>query len=508
MQAFPRRAAAGALLCLVLFAGWAHAQLALIEQQAKSFLDGLAAKPPAPFTSFKYGSVQFDPASRTLTVTALELTSSTPADGPRKVTIARADLVDFNPFAVQKIVEPGQYRDGRGDGAFAAVLSSMVLRQVTLENPKNTSTFAAVQARNVSARQFDVAPTAANFPADKPGVGFALAAGAFRAEGLVMGGIVSTKADKSPNGSIERIALVGLDAGRLAEFTVDNFRGYDGDKEAVSIALIALRGLDLTRALPDLLAGKSIVFGDPARKPDFDELRIRGIGGAALAAQGVKLGEFAVGATRSADRLDERTTIRVSGFELGGATDPKSDVTAMLKDLGYPSIKADLVCGGGVNYGRRVTDIDKCDLMAPGLGTMSLAYSIANLRTDATMDDPMAALAAVQELTLERFRLSYKDESLADRLIAFAARQQGAPADRFRQQLIAQVRQGTAGMVQGSPRLQQAVQAVATFLAKPGAITFELSPAAPVRFGEFGPGMMADPAAAAEKLGVAVRSVP
>jgi hypothetical protein len=109
---------------------------------------------------------------------------------------------------------------------------------------------------------------------------------------------------------------------------------------------------------------------------------------------------------------------------------------------------------------------------------------------------------------LDWFRLGFTDDGLADRAIAYSAQTSGQPEAAFRQELIAQVRQGAELYGSGSPRIRTVADAIATFLSKPGSLTVALEPAAPVSFGSLDAGLLVDPAGAAERLGLTARNTP
>src|SRR5262245_38905970 len=150
----------GALVVLSV-AGLALAQFS-IEAQVRRMLDAWAANPPAPLASFRYRDVAYDIAERKLTVTGVEFASAT-AVRKQETAIERIELVDFNPALLEKIANPDLYRDGRGDGAFARLATSG--RAVGIRGSNDSGRFrtAEMTVRQISARQFAEAPTAAAF---------------------------------------------------------------------------------------------------------------------------------------------------------------------------------------------------------------------------------------------------------------------------------------------------------------------------------------------------------
>jgi hypothetical protein len=488
-------------LCLV--AGLAWAQLS-IEGQIKAVLDAWVAKPPGQFTSFRYGSATFDLATRKTVVTDFELAGG-PAEKVERVKVGRIELVDFNPLMIQKIADSATYRDGKGDGAFARIAGQVQLLTFEMTG-KNRLRVREMLLSEFFGRQFDTAPS--SFSKDEPAKTVGLLLPAFRVSALDVFGL-EMRDGKGGGVNIDRFAVTGVDAGRFANFTTDRLAAYENDLETVVVNQVTVRGLDLSRALPDLVAGRQLSLRDPARKIDLDEVRLQGLTGKPLQEQGIKFGELVVGVSRSADRMNERVTMRLAGLELGGGTSPTSELTQGLAAVGYKSLPINWTCEGANDYAKQTSMVDKCDLVADGAATLSLTYMLGGLKADTpATTDTDAAMAAFQQMEIVRFQLSVRDRSLLERLLAFGAQQQGKTPAAMRAELVQQIRLGSAGFTQGSARLQEAVQALVAFVNKPGALTIELAPATPVKISEFNPVMAADPAGTAEKLGLKVRSAP
>ena len=499
-----RITAALTILIGLTIAGLAWAQIS-IEGQIKALLDGWVSKPPGTFTAFKYGAANYDIASRKVILENLEF-SGGPPEKIEKLLIQRAELVDFNPAAIAKIADKALYKDGKGDGAFVRIVGDAFLQGVAATGATDRIIIREFKAQGVQGRQFDVAP-GPDFPREEGGKAFALIAGAFKAEQVVFADVEIR--GKQGNGmNIGRFSVWGLDAGKVGSVSLERSTAIEQDLESVTFGLISMRGLDVSRMLPDLAAGRGVAMRDPARKPDIDELRVTGITGPMLAAEGLKLGEIQIAVTRSADRMSDRTVLRMTGFELSRGTKPDGDMGKALSMVGYTSVPMEWVCEGSNDYGKQIASVDRCDLTAQGAATLSLTYALGNLGSGEWGNDQGAAMAALMGYELHRLRIVLRDQSLLERLLAFAAQMEGKTAQAKRAELVQQVRLGSAGFTQGSPRLQQAVQAVVAFMEKPGSLTIEFTPAQPVKFGEFNMGMMADPPAVAEKLGLKVTSAP
>ena len=494
-----RRYAVGAVAVIVLaWSAFAIAQ-SMVEREARAMLDAWVKSPPEPFTEFKYGDVRFDLSQRRLTIENIELSGD---PDTAKITIESVGIVDPQPFALDNVINPARYKDGKGQGDFTQVASQMQFRNLKFEKDNNEATIAAVGVGAVFLRQFTVAPTEENL--DSPGKAIGIIAPGIRVAELTINSLQSRQGGKSEATSIARITFKGLDAGRLAEARIEDFRAIEGGKDLVTIGTVLLAGADLTRALPDLAAGRPMSSTDPARKPNFDRWELVALGGSALADHGVSMGRMGADVTRSADGMTERADFRVEALQLAAPAKPDSPVAMVLQGLGYPSLKGDIACLSDSDNARRSFKMEPCALSIPGAGTLSFTMALSGLDFSAAsgIDNTEGFFQALAAASFDWVRIVYKDEGLTNRAIAFSAKSVGAPEDAFRQGLIAQVQQGGAAYGAGSPRIKAVLDAVTAFLTRPGTLTVALEPGSPVTFGSLDAGMMADIPGAADRIGL------
>jgi hypothetical protein len=496
-----RYAIAAAAVIVLAWSAFAIAQ-GMVEREARVMLDDWVKSPPEPFTEFKYGDVRFDLAQRRLNIDNLEL-SGHPSG--LRITIESVGIVDPQPFALDNVINSARYKDGKGQGDFVQVASQAQVRNIKFEQGGNEATIAAIGIGAVSLRQFAVAPTEENL--DSPGKAIGIIAPGIRVGEFVINNLHSQKAGSSEGVRIARVTLRGLDAGRLAEFRIDDFRAIDEGKDVVTIGSVLLAGTDVTRMLPDLAAGRPISTTDPARRPLFDRWEIVALGGSALADHGFSLARVGADSTRSADGKIDRGTFRAEGLQLSAPTKADSPVVQALAGLGYPALKGEIACSGDWDWARKSYRVEPCTFAIPGAGTLSFTMSLSNLDFSSLtgipgMDDTAALMQAMQAAKFEWIRIAYKDEGLTDRVIALAAKSQGQPEAAFRQAMVGQIKAGGGAYGAGSPRLQALVDAVAAFLTRPGTLTVALEPSAPVAFGSLGGNLIADPNAAAERVGL------
>jgi hypothetical protein len=198
---------------------------------------------------------------------------------------------------------------------------------------------------------------------------------------------------------------------------------------------------------------------------------------------------------------------RVEGIELAAPLQAASPVAQVLAGLGYPGLTGTIACVSDSDNGRKTWKVEPCALSVPGAGTLSLTYALSgvDISSPAANDSGEAFLESLAAASFDWARLAYKDEGLANRAIAFGAQSSGQPAAAYRQALVAQVRQGAEVYGAGSPRVRTVVDAISAFMSRPGTLTVALEPAAPVAFGSLDASLLADPAAAADRLGLTGR---
>ncbi|TXL74295.1 hypothetical protein FHP25_17560 [Vineibacter terrae] len=475
----------------------------LLEREARAMLDAWVRSPPAPLTAFKYGNVNFDIVQRRLVVSNVEL--SGPDAG--RIAIEQIAIVDPQPAAFDNVINPARYKDGKGQGDFVQVASLVEIRSIDMQASDGETTVAAVSTGAVALRQFAVAPTKANLSDEIAKVVGILAPGIRIAE-IAISDAVHRDTSEDEGLRIARLGARGIDAGRIAEARIDDLRFLekedDNERDAVTIGAIIVSGIDLTRALPDMAAGRPVSGSDPARKPQVDRWALQALGGTALAAHGFSVARMGADVSRLADGRTERVSFHVEGIELAAPADADSPVARILSGLGYPALKGTIACVSDSDYARKSWKMAPCDFNVPGAGALSLTYALSGIDVSAPAgaDGVDAMVQSLAAASLEWVRLIYRDEGLANRAIAHGAQAAGQPEAAFRQARAAQIRDGAQAYGAGSPRVAAVVDAVLQFLGRPGTLAVGLEPAAPVTFGSLGLGLLGDPAAAADRLGL------
>ncbi len=474
----------------------------LVEREARALLDAWVRTPPAPFTGFKYGAVRFDLTARRLTVAEIELTG---APDTERVTIESVSVVDPQPFALDKAINPGRYKDGRGQGDFAQVASRIEARNIGIESTDGEATVSTVATGAVALRQFTRAPTAQLFGDDAGKIVGVILPG-IRATEIVVSGVAARK--DSGGASVARMTVRDVDAGRVGEARIEDLRFIDKDdareQGAVTVGSITIAGVDLTPALPDMAAGRAVSATDPERRPRFDRWEVLAVGGRALAAHGFSLARVGATVSRPVDGAIERVDFYADGIRLATPGQAESPAARILSALGYPALTGTIACTSDSDDARKNWTVQPCALSIPGAGTLSLTYAFSGLDISAPAgaDGAEALMESLATASFDWLRLAFKDEGVADRAIAHGSRSAGQSEDAFRRALAAQIRDGADAYGGGSPRVRRVVDAVSAFIDRPGTLTIALEPVAPVALGSVDLGLLADPAVAADRLGL------
>ncbi len=180
----------------------------------------------------------------------------------------------------------------------------------------------------------------------------------------------------------------------------------------------------------------------------------------------------------AANDVPERVDLAVRGIEatLDAAASPVADFLVL---LGYDSVRVDLDYAYVFDPAANILRVDGVRVAAAEMGTIAISAELGGVPPEA-MTDPALAAMAEDEATLRRLELRYEDASLADRLLAMAAEDEGLSTEEMRGQLIEaiQLEARTA-----KDRLtKEVLKAIEAFLAKPGTLRVVAEPPEPVKF--------------------------
>jgi hypothetical protein len=208
----------------------------------------------------------------------------------------------------------------------------------------------------------------------------------------------------------------------------------------------------------------------------------------------VRIGELTIGPVQFTGGLPVKGAFGWTDVTIARDRLPEAKSREAFDQLGLATMTISFATDYDWDVARRHVTLRDTTLKIDELGTLVLS---------AEADGVIPNMAALTGAKLTHARLRFEDASLVNRALRAAAAESGADPVAYRQQIIAMLRQQSAGGPASSPRLSAAGRVAGDFIASPGVLTIELSPRAPVPFVGLA-GMGADPARAAELLGLVV----
>ncbi len=213
----------------------------------------------------------------------------------------------------------------------------------------------------------------------------------------------------------------------------------------------------------------------------------------------------------------------MGGLEIDTAAIEDGRLRRQLADLGYERLSLDAELAGSWDLQAGRIELDRYELAMTDAGALTLTFALTGYGRDKidrlrTINARIAALPAdervaatdeanaeLADIALERFSLSWRDESLANRILDLQTRASGLS----REQLVAIARQliGSSHSKLLSADLSKAMAAaVGEFLTDPKSITVSGIPDEPVPVSEIAELALALPALLFGKLNVTVRA--
>ena len=205
----------------------------------------------------------------------------------------------------------------------------------------------------------------------------------------------------------------------------------------------------------------------------------------------------------------------------GAADDPKTKAVATA--MGYGDIAGYFEIDGEWDPATGRLDMARFDITVEDAGTIGLSLTIGGYTPEfiASLRETQARLAAnpggdnsaaglammglAQQLTLHSAQIRFDDDTLTEKVLEFAARQQGARSKDVANQAKAMVPFMT--MQLGNAELTaMATTAVSAFLDNPESLMIAAQPAAPVPFALIMAGAMTAPQALPQQLGVTIKA--
>ncbi|WP_066181780.1 hypothetical protein [Hoeflea olei] len=234
------------------------------------------------------------------------------------------------------------------------------------------------------------------------------------------------------------------------------------------------------------------------------------------------------GIEQTTERADDGSSLAVDFegsdimIDLSMVENPK--VKDALSSMGYTSLHGDLKLKGTWDIEPGILDLSEYSLALDDVGRLAMSFQISGYTLDlvkalqqaqaaaAANPDPQAAqqamglasLGLMQQLNFVSAKITFEDDSVTEKALAYAGKQQGMSGE--------QMGMAFKGMLPlmlgqlGIPALQQQVSAAAsTYLDNPGNITITAKPANPVAVPVLmGAGMGGDPKTLVDLLNVQV----
>lgn len=310
---------------------------------------------------------------------------------------------------------------------------------------------------------------------------------------------------ENPNDKI-KLASISVEQLKALSFTKLELQGLDGivtDSDmAFSLDKLTLVGVDIGSALKPL-------GDDPNAEPDFSKLRADGYDlsnftAGPVAGPRVSVASLVANSSDYVDGIATKASATLKGLVFPTGIIPEED-RQPLTDLGYEALKFDASTDYAFDPKTKGMELKDFTLKLIDGGTLSLKLSFLNfdlkaLQTAAQSFEPPAALLAAK---VSSASLSYKDDSLIERTLKLAAKEQGATVDALIEQAKGFVQMQIAGAP--GPVTKAALEGALAFVNSRKGVTLALSPSTPVSFGELA-GMFEDIEGVAKALGLTVKA--
>ncbi len=302
------------------------------------------------------------------------------------------------------------------------------------------------------------------------------------------------------------VTLDGVELTKLQRFAFDRFSvtGLSGrnltDDVEFAVAGMTLAGVDFGAGMQ--------AFIDGADGPDITKMRAESYAISDVGVGKVGGARFTLASLKATngDYVDDLPTS--GSFALDDLVLP----AALLEDpsarepidaLGYQQIVVDSDMTYSFDVATKTLDLPHFRISMKDGGELDLTFKaqdfdIAALQqASASMEPPTALLAA----KLVKAAITYRDNSLADRLLGYIAAQQGSSKDEVRDEAVKTLRQQKAAFP--GPILGAAIDQLVKFVQNAKSLTIAVEPAQPTSFVAFGQNAT-KPEALAAQLGLKV----
>jgi len=417
------------------------------------------------------------------------------------VTVASVVVrdTDFNQTLLYYTPKTGA--DGKPDQTQLRLLGSAEARGVKI-NAGGGEGLEIEQVRlgAVSSTPLPFPPDRLNTPNPDPKLALQAAAGMAISDFELVGlGFTSKEA---PPFKLGRMRVEQWSASRLGRLLLEGFRCNHADCGMLELGAFEIEKLDYAKFVETVMTlSEATPPTDLTFEPlDFGKIEIRD-----LKTWDKDTGTFKLGLLRFGDFTHKgpvvtSMSVLAKGLAIDMAGMPDDELVSIMKAMGYGSLDIDLDLAYAMQPEEKRVQ-QRVGLSVKDMGKLSL-----NMALDGV---PPLGMAEPQfddfdKVALTSFELRADDASLTDRALGFLAKQENATLEEARQVILQGLAEEKKRM-RNKPFATRALDALASFVAKPSALTISAKPAKPVALLEL---MMAsdDPLALAEMVKLEVKA--
>jgi hypothetical protein len=387
-----------------------------------------------------------------------------------RIAAAAADGIDLD--GLDRVFDTGRYTAGAASWTVPrALIAHAEIDGFTSRGTPGSGGFDRLIVDGFAARPFYAAPTAATVSTT------AFASDAFAAlsiQSLSLAGLQFADSQSKTSGKLGTLSLTGYADGALAQFGLADLSVTGPAPMQVTVGAFGLTGLNVTKLLHT-----------PLDEPVTSLMEAAGNGGFRLA--GLSLGPVSVmtsaGAPVTLTSLAEtisgsapvQSIVTMRGLSIPGRVN--AQLGQALGLLGVDPVVFDLDEALSIDESTGDTVVKRVVLTARGLGTIGLSGRFTNLPQRLSVD---GAVAALDQIGLGPFTVTFTNDTLVQRAIAAQAKQSGKTPTEVTDQVKLAASFLAAAVVPGQP---DAGEQMAAFIANPKVLRLSAAPAAPVLVG-------------------------
>lgn len=282
------------------------------------------------------------------------------------------------------------------------------------------------------------------------------------------------------------------DAGRVKADVLD-LKGLslvDGE-DTVTIGEITADGVEIPSAA-DIAASPNSTKGQATYKhAQLNDILIRGKDNYQVPIRSITMETDDI-----SNGVPHKVSLAINDVAVNVANMPDDDTRKQLARLGYTSLDLSLQASGTWDEAKATANLDTFQFGGPGIGTLTLTGSFGGVTADAiakleSAKTPDETTQVLQSLTVNRLDLSFKNDTLVERLLDAQAKDQGTTPAAIVEQLSAALPQLLAPLSDVTFR-NKVTDAGTNFLKAPKSITATVAPPKPLPFAQvLGTAMMA-----------------